>query len=498
MLPNPPPPEVPVSAGTKRHLEENQPDAEPFLHMKLTPDQVYDLELAQRPRYELVNRIHTEILMPAGIVVKSFCHLHELIHTFIGGIKEHLRGHSKGIVHRDVSVGNLLIFPVTTWDNEKTFGRLMDWDHAMITHKYINLPSQYDSRWSKYLSSAVGMLRDFKICATEQVVGETYRYSGEYSVTYTKHATKMLKILHSEENPLTVARLGWDHEVSLHLAIYRDTHHDTDLQDIPWPNFEHRVPQKGERTGTLPFISPEVLSQVSMYYDADAGDSEEEEFRHNSVHDLESFLWVLVHICLTRKGPGINMVRDELTSDTGPWQLRDIIRNYFDADEHTLKEKKRGLFQTPKTFETNIIAYFHPYFDSLKPLVRKWWARLCLAYRYHGNEYYHIHSHILRILNDALPTIPRSDNDPDTVAEIRRRKEHHQRSLEMIATLHAQANKEAPQAEVQMPQTEIVTTPPSSPVICEASPGYRRLVTDDTTPTSDSESGSPPRKRQAR
>ncbi|KAF5376731.1 hypothetical protein D9615_007838 [Tricholomella constricta] len=195
--------------------------------------------------------------------------------------------------------------------------------------------------------------------------------------------------------------------------------HDTSLQDIPWPNFESRKPQKGERAGTLPFISPEVLRQISMY-NANQGRSKLEDFRHNSVHDLESFLWVLVHICLTRKGAGIDMIRD-----TGPRQLRDIIRDYFNAKEHILEDMKLRLFQTSDTFESDIIASFHPYFDSLKPLVRKWWARIRLAYRHHGNEYYHIHSHILRILNNALPTISRSDNDPGTVADIRHRKEQH-------------------------------------------------------------------------
>ncbi|KAF5376667.1 hypothetical protein D9615_007823 [Tricholomella constricta] len=496
MVPNPPPPEVPVSAGSKRRRDEHQPDAEPsILHMKLTPHHEYDLELAQRTRYELVDRIHTEILMSAGILVKSFCHLHELIHTLIDGIEERLRGRLNGIIHRDVSVGNLLIFPVITWDDEKTFGRLLDWNHAMITDKYIHLPSQYDSELSEFISSDLKRLKlHHNISATKEAIEETYRYD-TYHVAYFEDAAVSLKISQSEENPLTVASLGWDHEVSTHLDIYRDTRHDASLQDIPWPDFKKRVPQKGERTGTLPFISFEVLMQLSMY-DANKRRFKRGEFRHNSVHDLESFLWVLVYICLTRKGPGIGMFRDELAPNAGLSPLRDVIRDYFDGKEDILKDMKHQLLEVSDTFESDIIASFHPYFDSVKPLVRKWWARLCLAYRHHGNEYYHIHSHILRILDKALPTIPRSDNDPDTVAVIQRRKEHHQRSLEMTATLHAQADKEAPQAEVKMPQTEIVTTLPSSPVIPEASPGYRRVVTDSTIQTSSS--GSPPRKRQAR
>ncbi|KAF5376753.1 hypothetical protein D9615_007828 [Tricholomella constricta] len=457
MVPNPPPPEVQVFAGLKRRRDEHQPDAEPsILHMKLTPHHEYDLQLAKRPRYELVDRIHTEIFMPAGIVVKSFCHLHELIQTLVCGIE----GEDNNAA--DAGVGNLLIFPVTTWDDEKTvtFGRLMDWDHAMISYKYINLPSKCDSTRPKHLR-AVAMLRDDEeICATEQVFEEAYRYRTP-RVEYVRDVAVSLEISQSEENPLTVASLGWDHE------------------DIPWPDFKERVPQKGERTGTLPFISPEVLMQLSMY-DANKRRCKEGEFRHNSVHDLESFLWVLVYICLTRKGPGIGMVRDELTSDTGPKRLRNVIRTYFDADEHILEKMKHRLFETSDTFESDIIASFHPYFDSLKPLVKKWWERICLAYRHHGNEYYHIHSHILRILNNALPAIPRSDNR-DTVAEMQRRKDHHPCSLETIANLQCPGEG---------------TDALNSPVVSEASPGSHRFVTDSTIQTSGSSSTT--RKRQAR
>ncbi|KAH9839540.1 uncharacterized protein C8Q71DRAFT_749998 [Rhodofomes roseus] len=52
--------------------------------------------------------------------------------------------------------------------------------------------------------------------------------------------------------------------------------------------------------GTLPFMSAELLKESPYYADEDAPEPPVHSFKH----DLESFLWVLVWVCLTREGPG--------------------------------------------------------------------------------------------------------------------------------------------------------------------------------------------------
>src|ERR1700684_2514021 len=51
--------------------------------------------------------------------------------------------------------------------------------------------------------------------------------------------------------------------------------------------------------GTIQFMSAEVMLSKNI-----AQSFRIEPFTHNAIHDLESFFWVLVYICLTRNGPG--------------------------------------------------------------------------------------------------------------------------------------------------------------------------------------------------
>ncbi|KAG6828702.1 hypothetical protein H0H93_014778, partial [Arthromyces matolae] len=79
------------------------------------------------PTLEFVDRHHAEILMPMGEPIKTFCSRTELLKCFLGFIEDHEHAHNNRILHRDISMGNLLIFKDS---DGKTYGRLMDYDHA--------------------------------------------------------------------------------------------------------------------------------------------------------------------------------------------------------------------------------------------------------------------------------------------------------------------------------------------------------------------------------
>lgn len=103
---------------------------------------------------------------------------------------------------------------------------------------------------------------------------------------------------------------------------------------------------------------------------------------HDSIHDLESFFWVLVHTCLTRKGPGPDR-RDELVKsdpDEDDKKLRHMIHDLFDADDQTLLKTKHRLFDYPGDLNDKYIRAFHPYFCVLGPLVVDWWNVLRHGY----------------------------------------------------------------------------------------------------------------------
>ncbi|KAG6857919.1 hypothetical protein C0995_004140, partial [Termitomyces sp. Mi166 len=128
-------------------------------------------------------------------------------------------------------------------------------------------------------------------------------------------------------------------------------------------------------------MSGEVIARRTVVFDAGGA---RPPFVHQAIHDLESFLWVLVRICMSRKGPGISMGREKELDFNKPGfydpALSHALVSYFDGTEDVLKESKTTLMQSPELFENNIVNNFHPYFEPFKPLVRQWWNIIILGY----------------------------------------------------------------------------------------------------------------------
>ncbi|KAF8874510.1 hypothetical protein CPB84DRAFT_1752941 [Gymnopilus junonius] len=130
--------------------------------------------------------------------------------------------------------------------------------------------------------------------------------------------------------------------------------------------------QQGSKTGTLPYTSGEILSGSTYYLI----ETEESMLHHHAVHDLESFFWVLVYICLTCNGPG-GKRREEL----------------------------QEIFKCPKDFKMYLLDRFHPYFDPLKEMVSEWFSLLQLAFRYCSFEYANIHELATEVIERAIDQI---------------------------------------------------------------------------------------------
>ncbi len=99
---------------------------------------------------------------------------------------------------------------------------------------------------------------------------------------------------------------------------------------------------------------------------------------HDAVHGLGSFFWVLVHICLTRKGPG-GVRREELKEKNDENEelmpFRRVIFCFFDSSEDTMRANKRHLLLNPDHLEEFELANFHDYFHPLKGRVKEWVPR---------------------------------------------------------------------------------------------------------------------------
>ncbi|KAL1707446.1 hypothetical protein EV121DRAFT_268523 [Schizophyllum commune] len=110
-----------------------------------------------------------------------------------------------------------------------------------------------------------------------------------------------------------------------------------------------RISVAGQHLGTLPFMSFTLLLCPTA--------------PHLPIHDLESFLYVLMWICTSYAGPmsARQPGFDPYQSPMGRW---------FSGDPTTVGKLKRDImFQSPEGFRAFLDDTFDPYFDGLKDCV---------------------------------------------------------------------------------------------------------------------------------
>jgi len=135
---------------------------------------------------------------------------------------------------------------------------------------------------------------------------------------------------------------------------------------------------------------------------------------------MESLLWVLVYICLTRDGKNGVMCRQELKPAPGMENdLTKLVRILF--EQRDAKQRLHCL-KTPAFFE-NILKYVHPYFNCLKPLLLKLRWALYFAHRYEGVEHYNIHKVTLSIFDETVVELRQERNNTTSdVLEAKRKR----------------------------------------------------------------------------
>ncbi|KAH0580066.1 hypothetical protein H2248_002880 [Termitomyces sp. 'cryptogamus'] len=407
-----------------------------------------------------LDRHHMNILMPMGLEIKLFCHLLELLTCFRDFLREEKHGNDKLVLHRDVSAGNVLIFQ---GKDGSSCGRLMDYDHAKKAENYDLFGTRNLS--PSQLETERGLTRPLVEYALKRKVENDILdvalkwFDSVDAIGYIRTAAQFTGLVgeNASQKPICATDLGW--------GPVNKTY--------KWPDFANREAGPGERTGTLPYMAGDVINAQSLH--SPAGRTKKPKFVHEAIHDVESLLWVLVRLCITRKGPGINMRReDELDKKSPSYNkdLREAVVALFEGADEVLKKKKSSLHGDWESFEGEVIAHFHPYFEPLKPYVRRWWTTLILGYKYRAEEFYDIHDHIIRILDEAIQEIGKtvSEDDEATKAEINRRKIHKER---LLATFRRQESVTPPLASSPL------SSLPSSPQSLRNTPQRHAVYQED-------------------
>ena len=142
---------------------------------------------------------------------------------------------------------------------------------------------------------------------------------------------------------------------------------------------------------------------------------------HDAVHDMESVLWVLLYVCLTREANEDGIRRRELRPNNAEKndRLLTLLCEIFDRGN---TESRINCLDVPAAFE-EVLKDVHSYFDCLKPLLLKLRWVLYLAHKYKGIERYNIHSIVLAIFEETIAELKQHRNDQEILkAKENRRK----------------------------------------------------------------------------
>ncbi|KAI0953778.1 hypothetical protein AcW1_010330 [Taiwanofungus camphoratus] len=149
---------------------------------------------------------------------------------------------------------------------------------------------------------------------------------------------------------------------------------------------EGHMPLAGDPTiGTHPFMSPEILGRKPMFIHEEtlSHDSSQgpEVPKHSFIHDLESFFWCLVWLCISRDSPARHRTK-LMRKDYQPKNkaLRQVFADLFESPDNLLVSTKLGFFRYRPDFTASVLKNVTDYYRPLVPLLSDFYQILLDTY----------------------------------------------------------------------------------------------------------------------
>ncbi|KAH8089881.1 hypothetical protein BXZ70DRAFT_494793 [Cristinia sonorae] len=355
-----------------------------------------------------------------GWLLKYAKDLEELVRVIRDAIRGHRNLYFSNVLHRDISEGNIIISP-RTWSKdgmENTMGVMIDLDHAKRSQRTIEHIG-CDADMALVDRVVVDIISCCSLDNARELAPIIVRRFGNkvlkiatYLVTL-KDCCELNGSDFSEElNLMCDSFVAWEQETQ------------TGRKQPSWTEVHATQP---EIAGTPAFMSYELLAGrcysftgLSNRHDLTPGSRIP---IHSSIHDIESFFWVLVYHCLVRAGPG-GARRTELDPRTETNDIKDIVYALFETEESKMSKTKGDIFECTGEFQSRVVDRFHSYFAPLKPLVLRW-RQILMSNYIVSDDIVHgtIHDQVLRLLDKTLEDHLHTDKPPikATEQEVQRR-----------------------------------------------------------------------------
>ncbi|EAU93367.2 other/FunK1 protein kinase [Coprinopsis cinerea okayama7 len=309
---------------------------------------------------EFMERVQCRLVIPVnGTAIKMFTSLKELVEALLDAVKEYEWAYyQKGICHRDISIGNIVM------EILERKGSLIDFDHAK------DLGPNYTPR---RVSSLREELREY--------LAEFRKYHPQSEVS--DNLALVILYLHRSTFPHVAAVEATSLYNRVPLFRWRIAEQATrtirHASRAAERYFSERTAIHAVATGTVAFMSHKLLR--------------DDDETHSAIHDMESLFWVVVFLCLTREGPGGKRRPEPKDDVKGDELYEGSLRRYylFEAPKEEIRKIKSIMFsmtirdKMPRVLEDHIFPWFHPFFKPLHGLLAEWWAILCSGFNEKGN-----------------------------------------------------------------------------------------------------------------
>lgn len=157
-----------------------------------------------------------------------------------------------------------------------------------------------------------------------------------------------------------------------------------------YPEPKHRQPAKAARTGTTPFMAIDLLEDATL--------------PHKPEWDLESFLYVLIWICVFYIGPCDRAKRIDIKETE--------LKTWVEGDFTSIWKAKMSCMRLDPIWKL-LVKDFNPYFNEIKPCIDEW-RGLC-----NNPGLAPTHDRVLAVLQNAYDKLPDDEEpfiDPEPVA----------------------------------------------------------------------------------
>ncbi|KAH9835348.1 uncharacterized protein C8Q71DRAFT_765355 [Rhodofomes roseus] len=241
-----------------------------------------------------------------------------------------------------------------------------------------------------------------------RIVIETYGWS-------IKYAASLVELVHAVNDVLHGYKTAYEEEV-IHrdmsvenLLVTGNTEGGSEgfVIDFDYAKFLNDLAILDDpMSGTRPFMSGELLLGQPYYKSAGT------DVRHRFYHDLESVLWILLWICLCKRGAGLR--REALHQGTDKALTRRFRLLFEVTDIAVLGTNKQTAIRDEESF-TSDLELIDDFYTPLKPLLERLWRILRTGYKTGHFDFAETFSAFMQAFDDAEKTL--TEDPPVLTAE---------------------------------------------------------------------------------